>query len=431
MTRIVRTDLNFEREPMRAPWGFKGGFLTESWQSIVRLDTDDGRSEVGLGVQSVLWSDPEVFIRGSEAAGNAKMLLLTSIALEEAKRVEYESPLDLLDALLPIVHARGKVIADTESLRLTFALNALVPMDCAAWRLAARENSAGFDDLIPEFARPALSCRQDRIVSVPAVGYGMAIEDVEALVTDGFFVLKIKIGSDPRQDGDLDAMLAWDCARMTAIHRAAESARPANSPTGRVLYYLDANGRYNSLDRIRKLLDHLATIGALDRTILLEEPFPEHVRSEVGDLPVRVVADESAHTERDVIDRISLGYKAIAIKPAAKTLSMSFRMARAAHDHHIPCFCADLTVNPALVEWNKVFAAHLAPLPELGMMILETNGFQNYRNWKQMVSRHPNPDAEWIVPRNGVFTLNEAFYQQSGGMFQPLPHYQELVAKRV
>ena len=428
MTRIVRTGLNFEREPLGAPWGFKGGFLTECWQTAARMDTETGLSTVGLGVQSVLWSDPAVFVGCSESAGNAQMLLLTSAALEEAKREAYDSPLDLMDRLLPTVRARGREVTAQQDLRLTFVLNALVPVDCAAWRLAAAERQVGFDALIPDFARPALGFRQDRIACVPAVGYGMAVPEVRRLAEDGFFILKIKVGSDPRQDGDPAAMFAWDCARMTAIHQAVGDCRAADSPDGRVLYYLDANGRYDSLDRVLRLLDHLAKIDALDRTLLLEEPFPEDVRSEVGNLPVRVVADESGHTEREVIDRIDLGYGAIALKPAAKTLSMSFRMAAAAFERGVPCFCADLTVNPALVEWNKLFGAHLAPMPGLGMQLLETNGFQNYRAWDRLTAQHPIPGAPWIVPRAGVFELIPSFFEQSGGLFAPLPHYEALTA---
>ncbi len=426
MTRISRTDLNFEREPMTTPFGFKGGFISEAWQSVARLSSEDGRSAVGLGVQGVLWSDSDVFSSGSEAAGNAAMLLLTSSALHEVRRIEFTSPIDLLDAILPIVHARGREITGRARLRKTFALNALVPVDCAAWRLAAMSGSS-FQNLTPDFARPALQSRQHSVVSVPAVGYGMAVEEVRALVDDGFFVLKVKVGSDPQQDGDQEKMLAWDCDRMSGIHAAVESARPAGSPTKRVLYYLDANGRYDGIDRVYRLLDHLSAIGALDRTILLEEPFAEQNRTEVGDLPIRVVADESAHTDSDVIDRIDLGYGAIALKPAAKTLSMSFRMAAAAYDRRVPCFCADLTVNPSLVDWNKIFAAHLEPLPDLGLTILETNGFQNYGNWKKMVAWHAYPEAGWIWPREGLFHLDDSFFSSSGGMFAALPHYEALV----
>ena len=52
-----------------------------------------------------------------------------------------------------------------------------------------------------------------------------------------------------------------------------------------------------------------------------------------------------------------MGYQAIALKAIAKTLSMTLKIAKVAHDHNVPCFCADLTVNPILVEWNRAVAA--------------------------------------------------------------------------
>ena len=71
------------------------------------------------------------------------------------------------------------------------------------------------------------------------------------------------------------------------------------------------------------------------------------------DVPIRLAADESAHTDEDAIKRIQMGYHAIALKAIAKTLSMTMKIAQAAYERNIPCFCADLAVNPILVEWNK------------------------------------------------------------------------------
>ena len=56
MERIVNTELGVIREPLRAPFGFKGGTLSELWQTAVRLTLDSGASGMGVGVQSVLWS---------------------------------------------------------------------------------------------------------------------------------------------------------------------------------------------------------------------------------------------------------------------------------------------------------------------------------------------------------------------------------------
>ena len=421
MIRITRSNLNFEREPLATPFGFKGGFLTELWQTIALLTSEGGRRGVGLGVQSVLWSDPKVFAAHSEAGGNALMLLLTSYALRAAEGKTFETPPDLLDALLPSAFEYGKTITRNLDLRLTFVLNALVAVDNAAWRLYAAEHViTDFDALIPDFARPALSHRQNDVLSIPAVGYGLAVEEVVRLAAEGYSLFKIKIGSDPAKDGDPAKMLEGDIARMRALHTSLK-------PYPHVRYYLDANGRYDTKARLLRLLDALDSFGALAQTALLEEPFPEENQENVTDVPVRIVADESAHTDRDVAARIALGYGAIALKPAAKTLSMSFRMAQVAHAAGVPCLCADLTVNPVLVDWNKTFAARLAPLPGLTGGALEANGHQNYRDWRRMQSYHPCADAPWTEAHNGSFFLDPTFYASSGGVLLPLPHYDALV----
>ena len=131
-----------------------------------------------------------------------------------------------------------------------------------------------------------------------------------------------------------------------------------------------------------RLLDYADKIGALDRIMLLEEPFPEEYKIDVTDIPARLAADESAHSDKDALERIELGYGAIALKPIAKTMSMSLKIAEIAHKKGVPCFCADLTVNPVMVDWNKNVAARLAPLPGMKIGVLESNGHQNYSKWQ-------------------------------------------------
>lgn len=145
------------------------------------------------------------------------------------------------------------------------------------------------------------------------------------------------------------------------------------------------------------------------------------------DIPVRLAADESAHTDKDALERIEMGYTAIALKAIAKTLSMTMKIANVAKQHDVPCFCADLTVNPILIEWNKNIAARLDAFPGIGGMgLLETNGHQNYRNWETMRGYHPYPDAPWSQTKKGVFNLDKDFYAKSGGIFAPLPHYEAM-----
>ncbi len=426
---IAGTNINFEREAMAAPFGFKGGYLRESWQAVALLESATGKRGVGLGTQSVLWSDPQVFLRNPEAAGNSLMFLTTAYALRAAQEIPFETPTDLLEHLLPLTYDYARRLTETPDLRLTFALNALVAVDNAAWLLYSAENGlTSFDDLVPQTARPALAQRHAEVVNIPLVSYGVSLEGILKLVADGYYLLKIKIGSDPQKDGDQDKMLAWDIERVRAIHTALKDRAVPGAPDGHVLYYLDANGRYESKERLLRLLDAVEAMGALDWTVLLEEPFPEELTCDVRDIPVRVAADESAHSDKEALERIELGYGALALKPIAKTLSMSFKIAQLAHERNVPCFCADLTVGPILVEWNKLVAARLAPLPGLRSGVLEANGFQNYRDWARMCSYHPCQGAPWMEARHGVFHLDEDFYARSGGIFLPSAHYTSLVA---
>jgi hypothetical protein len=105
------------------PYHFKGSFVTELWQTIARLQSESGISKIGLGTQSVLWSDAKVFAAHSESAGNALMYALSERALQLIKGNSFTNPLELLDDLLPEVYAYGKKITDNPDLRKTFALN--------------------------------------------------------------------------------------------------------------------------------------------------------------------------------------------------------------------------------------------------------------------------------------------------------------------
>ncbi|MEP6756149.1 MAG: hypothetical protein ABJA67_11665 [Chthonomonadales bacterium] len=131
---------------------------------------------------------------------------------------------------------------------------------------------------------------------------------------------------------------------------------------------------------MHRLIDHLGKIGALEQTILLEEPFPEHDQTDVRQFPILIVADESAGLPAETIEKLDQGYGAVALKPAAKTLSVSLQVAKICRERGAHAFCADLTVNPILVDWNKNVAGRLAPLPGFSGGLLETNGFQNYKH---------------------------------------------------
>ena len=420
---IARADSNFEREGLVRPFGFKGGYMTEIWQTMAMLESTRGTRKVGLCTQNVLWSDARVFAAHSEAGGNALMFALSERALQLAEGRSFNTPVDLLDGMLDEVYEYGKELTGNAGLRKTFALNALVGLDNAAWLLYAQENEiSNFDDMIPEAYRPALSHHHEQVASIPLMAYSIPIEEIVQAVDQGYFFMKIKIG----QPGTQQEMLEKDKARLSAIHNAIGHVRTSHSQDGKLPYYFDANGRYEEKETLLQLLAHAEKIGALEQIAIIEEPFPEELEVSVDDLGVRIAADESAHTDEDAIKRIEMGYQAIALKAIAKTMSMTMKIAQAAHERNVPCFCADLTVNPILVEWNKAVASRLAPFPGLGLGLLETNGHQNYKDWERMVSYLPYAGASWSQTQEGVFNLDDDYYEKSGGILAPSPHYEAM-----
>ncbi len=424
MTRIQNVALDFEREPLAKPFGFKGGYVTRVWQTIVGLKSESGNHAVGLGTQSVLWSDPDVSAEHTEQGGNVLMMALTEYALGCLRGTSFDSPMDLFDDVLDAVLAYGRSITGHADLRTTFALNALVPVDIAIWLLHARETGiTSFDQLLPEPFRAPFSHRNDAVARVPVVSYNTPDNELEALFEAGAFIFKIKLGA-PGAQAD---MLAQDKQRISHLHHLLGSRETPHTPDGQILYYLDANGRYESKDTLLSLLDHMDRMGAMDRVVVLEEPFPETLLVDVKDVGVPLAADESAHTDRDAALRIDLGYSAIALKPIAKSISMTLKIAELARENGVPCFCADLTVNPVLVEWNKAFAARLAPFPGLGLPMMEMNGVQNYRDWDRMKASLPDPKAPWVDDKAGLFHLGDEYYARSSDLFVDPPHYTDLV----
>ena len=421
---VAQTGCEFEREPLLRPFGFKGGYLTNVWQSAAMIRSTSGKRAIGLCTQSVLWSDASVFAANSESGGNALMYAMTAYALKALKGRTFTDPVALNDALFAEVYEYGKAVTGNRKLRQTFALNALVGVDNAAWLLFAKENGlTNFDQLIPAAYKPALSQHHDKVASIPLMAYTIPIEEIRQAVADGAFFMKIKIG----QKGTQEEMLAKDMARVSAIHAALDGCRTPYTQSGRLPYYFDANGRYEKKETLLRLIDHTKRIGAFDQIAIIEEPFDEAHEIDVHDVPVRLAADESAHTDKDALTRIQMGYKAVALKAIAKTLSMTMKIAQAAHQKGVPCFCADLTVHPVLVEWNKCVGARLAAFPGLGGLgLVETNGHQNYKNWETMRSYHPEPEARWAKTERGVFNLDADYYAKSGGIFAPMPHYESM-----
>ncbi len=419
---ISEVSANFEREPLY-PYRFKGSAITDSWQSAVRLASEGGQHAVGLGTQGVLWSDSKVFAAHSESGGNAIMYAMTERATQMLKGESFTNPVALLDSLFPEVWAYGKRITGNPDLRKTFALNALVAVDNAAWILYARENGLhNFDEMIPAAYKPGLSYKHAQVASIPSFAVGTEASRIKAAADEGYFIMKLKTGAA----GTQKEMIEKDIAFLTAVHKAIGHIETPHTHNGKIPYYFDANGRYEKKETLMRFLDHAKKIGAFDQIAVIEEPFEEHNESYVGDLGVRVASDESAHTVQDAAHRIELGYTALALKAIAKTMSMTMKIAQLAYEKNIPCFCADLTVNPILVDWNKNVAARLQPFPGMHVGLQETNGHQYYKNWDKLVDFHPMAQQSWVKTQKGVYPTNNTFYARSGGILDSSEHYEGL-----
>ena len=423
LIRIVQTQSAFEREKLIRPFGFKGGYLTELWQVASRMQTDSGISKIGIATQSVLYGDADLFSMHSEDDGNALMYKLVNKSLDIVKQTPFRNPVELLDSILPAVMAEGKKITGKPDLNLNFVYNALISVDNAAWLAYAAENRFNsFEAMIPMPYKSALSHRNKQIAIMYQIPYGMPMQDLKDAAKQGYFVFKVKTGSP----GSQSEMIKADMARLTLIHETLKDLRTEHTENGKLIYTMDANARYEKKETLLKYLDHARKIGAFEHILLFEEPMNESNNESVADIDLRIAADESVHDEASAIKRLDQGYKVLVLKGIAKTLSMSMKIAKLAAERNVPCMCADLTVNPILVDWHKNLAAHLAPFPIINMGLMETNGDMNYVNWEKMMHYNPASGASWISRKNGVFELHSDFYKRSAGIFEPSEHYEKM-----
>ena len=421
--KIVSAQTTYISGKLKAPFGFKGGYVSDIWQTVCKVETQKTLG-VGVGVQSVLWSDANVFSAYGEEKGNCLMYQISQKAVELLQGREGDTPIDLIDGIYAELFAYAKSLI-SENLRETFVKNALVCVDNALWQAYGKEcNEQDIMRVIPQEYVGALSVRHQKLCNIPLITYGVQREEIGKFLQNGTVLLKIKIGNDNGKSKE--EMLAWDKKRLAEIHQIASKYKTEYTTNGNILYYLDANGRYDNVNRLQSLLEYAQEIGAMENIVLLEEPFDEENKIDVSALPVRIVADESVHAVKDVEERIALGYQAIALKPIAKTLSETLKILKVASEHNIVCFCADLTVNPLLVEWNKNIASRIPTLPEMKIGILESNGEQNYVNWTEMQTYSPSYKETFSLCENGVYTLNEKFFNTSGGIFQDSNYYKNL-----
>ena len=413
--KIDRTAIGIEAEKLKSPFGFKGNYADGLWQTIVGLESGGERS-LGIAVQSVLWSDASVFAEYGQDRGNELMHRLTSYALEKLKGTDFDDPLKANEWLFNKCYDKVAEITGRKDIRKTFVLNALVPVDMAFWLLWAKskgiskydEMTAGFDRYLP--------LKHERIAAIPLITYGVSQDEIKTLLDGGSFFLKVKIGKEP----------LWDKERVLEIWNLAKDYSTAYSKSGKPVIYLDANGMYKDRGQLEGLLDFLESKDILRHVGVFEEPFDELNEADVAGLPCVFAIDESAHSVEDSLIKFQQGYRAVALKPVAKTLSESLRILKAATDKGIKCFTADLTVAPWQLEWNRNLAARISSLDCVDIGLLESNGNMNYTDWDRLKGYHPMGSGSWVDADNGIFDLS-GFYGCDGGLFEIPSHYMSLL----
>ncbi len=402
--RITDTSLSLIKEKLIRPFGFKGFHISELWQAVACVSSENFKA-VCPSTQSVLWSDGNVFSAFSPDESNLLMYRVTERVLELIKGKTFTRPDVLINSLIPELCEYASFICGMK-VKTTFVLNSLVGTDIALWSLYARENGiTSFDGIIPESTKSAMSCRHSRLAQIPLVSYNVDENEIRSLLDGGTALMKVKIGNT----------LDWDMQRIEQVHRLAKDYETPLTKSGKVCYYLDANGRYTP-DDLNRFIDFIDRKNIIDRVAIIEEPFPEEDKTDVSSLPVVINADESAHSAEDLEERISLGYRSVALKPIAKTLSVSFAMVEAMHKAGGMYLCADLTVNPLLAEWNKQFASRIAPLLSLNVGCVEVNGDANYVTWEKQISSLAS-SVGCAEARNGAFECGDAFYASARALF--------------
>lgn len=412
---IIGVEAKLNKLPLISPFGFKGSFSNAISLSCLEIKTKTLRAK-GESIQGVLWSDGNLYGEIGEEKINDLMFQITKNVANSLIGKKLEKPEDMFFNLFKEAETQAMNLLGNLP-RKTFLLNSLVALDNAMRILNAK--SIGNEDYETFASLEGIDIRrQNKLAFVPLVSYNTKKEEIVKLADEGVFVFKIKIGVDPDFDNDKSKMLEGDKKRLKEVHDILRNYTSPYTDSGRLAYYLDANGRYDSIERVKDLLDYAKEIDAFSNILLLEEPFDEFYDEDVSSLGVTVVADESLHDKEDALKKIRLGYKAFALKPIAKTISATNEIMELGLIHNIDMFCADLTVSPMLVEINKSYAACLPSIKGLKCGLLESNGAQNYSNWQELMEEHPFKDSSFVSIKDGVYELDDEFFMQSAGIFK-------------
>jgi hypothetical protein len=211
MIHIKDTSIKYIKEPLLSPFGFKGGSINELWQVLTRV-SDGENTAVGVGVQSILWSDAQVFAEHSSDDGNMLMFRISEYALKLLEGKSFKTPIEAMDFIkADAIRFAKDITGRGDNLRETFVLNALVSVDNALWSLYAKAlKKETLTEIFPSEFSPAFDFKHKKLCNIPLITYGLNEMAIRELIEGGHFLLKIKISSDPAGDKDPQKMLEWN-----------------------------------------------------------------------------------------------------------------------------------------------------------------------------------------------------------------------------
>lgn len=412
--KIHHATCRFINRPLVRTFGFKGG--SANYVRAVEVEIHaEGMKAIGESTQGALWSDSVLHERLGEGATNETMYDVTKHVCNSLEGMEFDTPEGVFDHLYDEAARHAQYILAYNP-RKAFILNALVPVDNALRMLyAKKKNDLTFETFAS--VKGLTDIKEERLGLIPLINYNTSEHEIRRLADEGVFNFKIKIGANPDNDNNRDKMVEADKERVEEIHNILKDYKTPYTQNGKLAYFLDANGRYDSKYRLRELLNFTKSINAFEHIALLEEPFDETNTLTVDTFGVSVAADESLHDEKDALRKIELGYSVFVVKPIARTITVTNKIVKLALENNIRMFCGDLTVTPMLVEINKNYAARLPKLKGINTGIVESNGPQNLVDWKDMMQEHPLKDSNFTKVTDGVFELDQEFYETAGGIF--------------
>ena len=95
---ITKVNCSYTPEKFLHSFGFKGSTLSGVWQTAVSMESD-GKIGVGVGVQSVLWSDSNVFATYGEDKSNSMMFAVTRYAANLISDKTFAHPSEIVSTI--------------------------------------------------------------------------------------------------------------------------------------------------------------------------------------------------------------------------------------------------------------------------------------------------------------------------------------------